>query len=205
MKNLLNKLQIEEEIANQILNKYNDDIAKVNEDLQTANKNLELKDTQLTEVQKNIKELQKLEPEKVREELENTKTKMKELEQAHKLEIDNIKIDNAINTSLMKNGAINNKAVIPFINKGVVKFDENGNIVGLDDQLKELIKGEETSFLFKQKEQVNIKGLEIQTKENATPGNSIGKPINNNYISNNKFQLGKIPSFEMFEKQFNNQ
>lgn len=204
MKNLLKKLQLDEEISNQILVKYDEDIANINQDLDTANKNLELKNTELAEVNKHIKDLQKLEPEKIVEELKNTKMKMKELEEAHKLEIDNIKIDNAINTSLLKSGAINNKAVAPFINKDIIKFDDKGNIVGLDDQLKELMKSEETSFLFKKQEDITIKGLDIQDKENAKPGDSIGKPINNNYLNQKTFQLGKIPSYEIFEQQFNN-
>ena len=133
MKNLLKKLQLEEQVTNQILAKYDEDIANINQELETANKNLELKNTELAEVNKHIKELQKLEPEKIVEELKNTKMKMKELEEAHKLEIDNIKIDNAINTSLLKSGAINNKAVVPFLNKDLIKFDDRGNIVGLDD------------------------------------------------------------------------
>lgn len=205
MKNLLKKLQLEEQLANQILDKYDNDLAKINQELETANKNLELKNTELAEVNKHIKELQKLEPEKIVEELKNTKMKMKELEEAHKLEIDNIKIDNAINTSLLKSGAINNKAVVPFLNKDLIKFDDRGNIVGLDDQLKELIKNEETSFLFKKQEKPNIKGLDIQDKENAKPGDSLGKPINNNYLNQKTFKFGDIPSYESFEQQFNNQ
>ena len=74
MKNLLKKLQIEEQLANQILDKYDNDLAKINQELETANKNLELKNTELAQVNKHIKDLQKLEPEKIKEELENTKT-----------------------------------------------------------------------------------------------------------------------------------
>lgn len=201
MKNLLKKLQIEEQLVNQILAKYDEDIANINQELETANKNLELKNTELAEVNKHIKEVQKLEPEKIKEELENTKIKMKELEDAHKIELENVKIDNAINTSLLKNGAINNKAVVPFINKGLVKLDEKGNIVGLDEQLKELIKNEETSFLFKNKEEVSIKGLDIQANQGAIPGNSSGTP-QNSINTNKQFEYGKIPSYETYLKNF---
>ena len=204
MKELLKKLNLDDEIYNKILNKYDDDINKLNQDLETANKTLDLKNKELVEVNKNIKELEKLEPEKIKEELENTKTKMKELEQTHKTELHNLKIDNAINTSLLKSGALNNKAVLPFINKELISFDDKGDIIGLEDQLKELISGEETSFLFKTKEQNSINGLEIRSIDNATPGNSIGKPINNNLINQKTFELGNIPSFESYAQQFNN-
>ena len=200
MQNLLKKLNIDEQISNQILNKYNDDINKINQELETANKTLDLKNKELTEVNKNIKELQKLDPEKIKEELENTKIKMKELENTHKAELENLKIDNAVNTALLKNGAKNNKAVMPFINKGLVKFDEKGNIVGLDEQLKSIMNSEETKFLFNQKEETNIKGLDIQSS-GATPGNSIGTPTSNNYLNQRFFDKNNLPNYEIFEQQ----
>lgn len=203
MQNLLKKLNIDEQISNQILNKYNDDINKINQDLETANKTLDLKNKELTEVNKNIKELQKLDPEKIKEELENTKIKMKELENTHKVELENLKIDNAVNTALLKNGAKNNKAVMPFINKGLVKFDEKGDIVGLDEQLKSIMNSEETKFLFNQKEEPSIKGLDIQSS-GATPGNSIGIANNKNYLKQKSFTTNDIPNFNDFLQQYNN-
>lgn len=200
MQNLLKKLNIDEQISNQILNKYNDDINKINQELETANKTLDLKNKELTEVNKNIKELQKLDPEKIKEELENTKIKMKELENTHKAELENLKIDNAVNTALLKNGAKNNKAVMPFINKGLVKFDEKGNIVGLDEQLKSIMNSEETKFLFNQKEEPSIKGLDIQSS-GATPGNSLGVPTSNNYLNQRFFDKNNLPNYEIFEQQ----
>ena len=204
MKEFLKTLNLDDEISNKILNKYNDDIGKLNQGLETANKSLDLKNKELEDINKNIKELQKLEPEKIKEELENTKIKIKELQENHKIELDNLKIDNAINTSLLKSGALNNKAVLPFINKELINFDDKGNIIGLDDQLKELMTNTETSFLFKTQEQKGINGLEIRSIDNATPGNSIGKPINNNLLNQKTFELGNIPSFESYARQFNN-
>ena len=204
MKEFLKTLNLDDEISNKILNKYNDDIGKLNQGLETANKSLDLKNKELEDINKNIKELQKLEPEKIKEELENTKIKIKELQENHKIELDNLKIDNAINTSLFKSGAINNKAVVPFINRELVRFDDKGDIVGLDEQLKELMENKDTSFLFKKEDSGGIKGLNIKDIDNATPGNSIGKPINNNLLNQKTFELGNIPSFESYAQQFNN-
>ena len=201
MKELLKTLNLDDEISNKILNKYNDDISKLNQDLDTVNKSLDLKNKELEDINKNIKELQKLEPEKIKEELENTKIKIKELQENHKIELDNLKIDNAINTSLFKSGAINNKAVVPFINRELVRFDDKNNIVGLDEQIQNLIKNEDTSFLFNQKEQVSIKGLDIQANQGAIPGNSSGTP-QNNINTNKQFEYGKIPSYETYLKNF---
>lgn len=205
MKELLKNLGLDETISNQILTKYDNDISKLNQDLETANKTLDLKNKELLEVNKNIKDLQKLEPEKIKEELENTKIKMKELQETHKIELENVKIDNAINTSLLKSGALNNKAVLPFINKDLINFDDKGNVIGVEEQVKELMTGAETSFLFKTQEQGGINGLEIRKVDNATPGNGIGKPINNNWINQKTFEIGNMPSFESFEAQYDNQ
>lgn len=205
MKELLKKLGLDETISNQILAKYDDEIANINNDLNNKVKALELKETELSEMNKSLKNLQKLEPEKIKEELENTKNKMKELEQTHATELKNLKIDNAINTSLLKSGALNNKAVLPFINKDLINFDDKGNVIGLDDQLKELMANTETSFLFKIQEQGGINGLEIRKVDNATPGNGIGKPINNNWLNQKTFEIGNIPNFESFEAQYDNQ
>ena len=204
MKDFLKTLDLNDEILTKILNKYNEDISKINQDLETANKSLDLKNKELENINKNIKEIQKLEPEKIKEELENTKIKMKELQDTHKTEIENLKIDNAINTSLFKNGAINNKAVVPFINKGLVKFDSKGNIVGLDEQLKELMESNETSFLFKKEDGGGIKGLKIKEINMPVPGNGTGRPVDSNLLNKKTFELGNLPSFESFEEQFNN-
>ena len=204
MKELLKNLGLDETISNQILTKYDNDISKLNQDLETANKTLDLKNKELLEVNKNIKDLQKLEPEKIKEELENTKNKMKELEQVHKTELENLKIDNAINTELFKNGAKNNKTVIPLLDRNIIKFDDKGNIIGLDEQIQNLIKNEDTSFLFNQKEQVNIKGLDIQANSGAIPGNSIGVANNKNYLNQKSFTTNDIPNFNDFLQQYNN-
>ncbi len=201
MKEFLKKLNLDDEIYNKILNKYDDDINKLNQDLETANKTLDLKNKELVEVNKNIKELEKLEPEKIKEELENTKVKMKELEQNHKTELYNLKIDNAINTELLKNGAKNNKTVIPLLDRNFIKLDDKGNITGISEQIQSLIKNQDTSFLFNQKEQVSIKGLAIQANQGATPGNSSGTP-QNNINTNKQFEYGKVPSYETYLKNF---
>lgn len=205
MKEILKKLNIDEGIANQILTKYDEDIAKVNQDLQDKTKALELKETEFNTVKTKLEDLEKVDVEAIKNELKTARQDIKKLEENHKTELDSLKIDNAISSALIKNGAINNKAVLPFVNKEAIKFDEKGSIVGLNEQIQNLIRGEETSFLFKQIEQPNIKGLDIKNKENAVPGQSMGQPKNNNYINQAKFQIGKIPNYAEFEQQYNNQ
>lgn len=56
--------------------------------------------------------------------------------------------DFTISKALSKAGALENKAVIPFIDMDKVSVDKNGNLLGFDDQLEAAKK--EHGFLFKQ-------------------------------------------------------
>ena len=58
--------------------------------------------------------------------------------------------DFAVSTALGKAGAIENKAVLPFIDMDKVSVDNNGNLLGFEDQLEAAKK--DHSFLFKQEE-----------------------------------------------------
>lgn len=58
--------------------------------------------------------------------------------------------DFAVSQALSKAGALENKAVIPFIDMDKVSVDKNGNLLGFDDQLEATKK--EHGFLFKQEE-----------------------------------------------------
>lgn len=53
-----------------------------------------------------------------------------------------------ISRALSKAGAIENKAVLPYIDLDKVSVDKNGNVLGFDDQLEAVKKNQ--SFLFKQ-------------------------------------------------------
>ena len=78
-----------------------------------------------------------------------TQQELKEAQEKHKLEIIALKKDNAINEVLMKNNAINIKAVLPFINKDAITVTDDG-ILGLNEQIENIKNAEDTKFLFEQ-------------------------------------------------------
>lgn len=88
--------------------------------------------------------------------------------EAKDAEIKKIKLDNAVNTALIGAGAKNAKAVLPFIKLENVDFDENGNIKGLTEQINDLKKAEDYSFLFKSENATT-------TKRGVTPINTNSK------------------------------
>lgn len=81
-------------------------------------------------------------------ELENMKNKSRELEQRHIEEINNINKNNAVDNALIKAGARTLKAVRALIDTDKIVIDDNGDIRGLEEQIKALQKGEDTEYLF---------------------------------------------------------
>ena len=69
------------------------------------------------------------------------------------------KLDAAIDAELMKVGAYNPKAVKPFLSYEHIRFDKDGKLKGLDDQLDDLTASE--GYLFKP--------TETKTEETAEP------------------------------------
>lgn len=204
MQELLKQLAIESSIATQILAKYNSEIESKTQEINTVKATLGQKENEVNEMQKTINNLEKIDHKALKEELEKAKTDFKSLQEKHKIEMKDIIINNAIETALFKNDAINNKAIMPFIEKALINISENGEVIGISEQIKNLKENDETKFLFKTKEKQehsipNIPGLNINT--GGIPGQSKGTPQVNTW-GNNKFTIDKIPKFEEFAKHY---
>lgn len=130
------------------VNQYQDQstqVASLKEQLEDAKGQIDSRDKQLKELGKessNSKEMQ---------------AKIKELEEANKqarkeseAKLAQQQKSFAIQTALSKSGAIENKAVQPFIDTEKVSLDDNGNLIGLQEQLDAAKK--DHAFLFKQEE-----------------------------------------------------
>ena len=83
------------------------------------------------------------------------KTKIKELEdgakeaeRSHAKEIQNLRINNAVESALISAKALNPKAVKALLNLENAELDENGSVKGLDEQIKRLQTAEDSKFMF---------------------------------------------------------
>ncbi len=76
----------------------------------------------------------------------------------HLAVVEKLKIDNAVELAINKAGGKNLKAIKALLNFENITFDENGNILGLDEQIEELLKSENSKFLFENSEVISIKG-----------------------------------------------
>lgn len=92
-------------------------------------------------------------------------TEMTKIKTAHQAEINNIKLENEIDKALTKYGAKTSKAVRALLNNDEIKFDDKGNITGINQQLDKLINDESTKYLFNDKENINFTGVNIGTSK----------------------------------------
>lgn len=149
-KEKLLELGLSEELANKVLEVFNGYIPKtrfdeVNEAKKKALEAIAERDKQLEDLKKSKGDLDAL------------KTEISKLQETNKLaqekyesDLNSLRINNAVDLALANAGARNAKAVKALLNLDNAKF-ENGDVVGLSEQIKALKNGE-NSFLFKSEE-----------------------------------------------------
>lgn len=84
-------------------------------------------------------------------------------------DIASVKLSSKIEAALLKAGARNLKACKALIDEDSVSIDNKGNLKGLEEQLKELRSGDDTSFLF---EQNKSKQADVGDSKNAEQAES---------------------------------
>lgn len=106
---------------------------------------------------------------------------------AHAAEIKKMKVDAAVDAALTSSGAINTKAVVPFL-KDLDKAElaEDGTVKGLAEQIEALIKADDTKFLFNAKKKTQVKG--------AKPGES-GNDDGNHEVDTSKMTYSELAAY----------
>lgn len=103
---------------------------------------------------------------------ENTKVK-----ETHESEMNQLKVDFAVEKALTGAKAKNVKAVKALLDLTDAKLDKDGAVKGLAEQIEKLTTGEDTKFLFdapKQKQQTSFKGVQPGTSSEGTkPGTEV--------------------------------
>ena len=100
---------------------------------------------------------------------ENTKVK-----ETHESEMNQLKIDFAVEKALTGAKAKNIKAVKALLELEDAKLDKDGNVRGLAEQIEKLTSGDDTKFLFEAqkqtKQQQNFKGFQPGASGEQKPG-----------------------------------
>ena len=92
---------------------------------------------------------------------------------AHESEMNKLKIDFAVEKALKSAGAKNLKAVRALLELEDAKFDKEGNVKGLAEQIEKLTSGDDTKFLFNEVQQQNqntFKGFQPGASGEVKPG-----------------------------------
>ncbi len=91
--------------------------------------------------------------EELKKQIETMKQQNADQEKAHKAELAQLRLDNAIDTALVAAGAKNSKAVKALIDVSKVKLGEDGKLSGWDEQLTAVQKSD--AYLFAEKQKTN--------------------------------------------------
>lgn len=109
---------------------------------------------------------------------ENTKTK-----ESHESEMNQLKVDFAVEKALAGAKAKNIKAVKALLDLTDAKLDKEGNVKGLQEQIDKLTAAEDTKFLFdatQQAQQQTFKGYQPGASAQQKPGTEVD-PSKMNY------------------------
>lgn len=137
----------------------------------TENKNLK---QQVEDRDKQLDTLKKAsgDNEELKKQIEEMKKQNKEQEEAHKAEIAQIKLDNAIDAALTAAGAKNPKAVKALLDVSKVKLGDDGKLTEWDDQLKAVQKSD--AYLFENKQGTRkFKGFQPGASGDIKPGTDV--------------------------------
>lgn len=175
-RDFLKDLGLEPEIIDKIMAQYGADIEKLKaensaqaENIKTLNAEIEGKNNQIAGLTSQNKELDEL-----KQKFSQIQEQKKMAEDKFNTDLRELKIKNALEKELTKAKAKNQQVIMPLLADFIknAELDENNNIKGLDQKIKELADHDETSFLFENP--VIISGQTPGTKaDNVTNGQEV--------------------------------
>lgn len=101
---------------------------------------LAVKEKRIQELADTIKNFEGVDVKQLQTDVENWKTKYNQ-------DLESARLDSAIQLAIAKSGTLSEKALMGLLDKDKIKFDKDGKLTGLDEQIEAIKK--EDSFLFK--------------------------------------------------------
>lgn len=176
----LEDLGLTKEQADSVMKINGDDIENAKGTASTEIKNLQTEVEGLkTQVGDRDKQLEALKASAgdnadLKKQIEDLQTENATAKATHESELNQLKIDFAVEKALTGAKAKNIKAVKALLELGEAKLDKDGNVKGLDEQIEKLRSGDDTKFLFEaqkqQKQQQNFKGFQPGPSGEQKPG-----------------------------------
>ena len=110
----------------------------------------------------------------LKKQIEDLQTENATAKANHESELNQLKIDFAVEKALTDAKAKNIKAVKALLELNDAKLDKDGNVKGLAEQIEKLTSGDDTKFLFEAqkqtKQQQNFKGFQPGASGEQKPG-----------------------------------
>ena len=176
----LEDLGLTKEQADSIMKINGDDIENAKGTAATEIKNLQTEVEGLkTQVGDRDKQLETLKASAgdnadLKKQIEDLQTENATAKANHESELNQLKIDFAVEKALTGAKAKNIKAVKPLLELNDAKLDKDGNVKGLAEQIEKLTSGDDTKFLFEAqkqtKQQQNFKGFQPGASGEQKPG-----------------------------------
>lgn len=173
----LEDLGLTKEQADSVMKINGDDIENAKGAASTEIKNLQTEVEGLkTQVGDRDKQLETLKASAgdnadLKKKIEDLQTENATAKAAHESELNQLKIDFAVEKALTGAKAKNITAVKALLDLKDAKFDKEGNVKGLAEQIEKLTSDEGTKFLFEaQKQQQNFKGFQPGASAQQKPG-----------------------------------
>lgn len=114
-------------------------------DFNTLNEEKKRLATQVTERDTQLEELKKVDTKGLQAEITRLQGENAAQAEKHKKELDGLKLDSLLEARLLKEGAVNTKAVRALLDQDKISLDGD-NLLGLDDQLAALKGAEKWAF-----------------------------------------------------------
>lgn len=176
----LEDLGLTKEQADSVMKINGDDIENAKGTASTEIKNLQTEVEGLkTQVGDRDKQLETLKASAgdnadLKKKIEDLQTENATAKATHESELNQLKIDFAVEKALTGAKAKNIKAVKALLELGEAKLDKDGNVKGLAEQIEKLTSGDDTKFLFEAqkqtKQQQNFKGFQPGASGEQKPG-----------------------------------
>lgn len=151
-RDFLKELGLETEIIDKIMAQYGADVEKLRatndaqaENIKALNVELEKKNNEMNDLISQNKELDDL-----KQRFSQIQEQKKQAEDKFNTDLRDLKIKNALEKELTRAKAKNNQVVMPLLSDFLknAELDENDNIKGLEQKIRQLTEQDSTSFLF---------------------------------------------------------
>ena len=162
-----------EEQANKVMEGLNGSFVtksrfnEVNTELTNAKNTIKERDTQLETLKKSTGDTKALQDQITQLQTDNANQK-----KAHEAELKALKIGNAVDMALTGAKAKNNTAVKALMADFLAKAElaDDGTVKGLGDEIKKLVEGKDTAFLFEKSTGTKFKGAKSAEKGDGAEG-----------------------------------